>query len=197
MQYVPRYTTVEVMADKLRGRIPFGSSQHIGGKAADLDSVARILSQVEETLDLVLGQIYELPLARPHGILADIVESWAAGRLLGESFQTMPGEASDPSNSSMNFVTHAGYLMLALTAGHNIAIPIPGMPPQQNIPGISTPQPIFLEGETPRRAPPDTVNRNVTVLGIRKSLQNPLPGIDFGDTGRRDRALGSRRLEEW
>lgn len=203
--YEPVYTNIGNIARKLKGRLHFGTSPHIGGQVVDPDLVAQILKQKEGYVNAILGQIYELQpkhgdatklgLQNDHPIVTEIVECLVIADLLSVHFQGMapPGEGTDIGSAMVNNRKQAEGLLMMLTAGHNINIY--GMMPPQNAPGMVTPQPVVLPGETFKTRQPDTLTRNITAIGGRKYTIENL-GIDWGDgIGQQRRALGAEQPE--
>ena len=160
---MPRFTTYEKIALKLRGRLHVGSAPHVGGTSVSEDDIDIIANQQETYLERVLGMIYEIPLVGADPLIGLIAEDLICSQLMTISFQAggFPSESSDVSNLAVNYRKNAEALLMMLTAGYNIAIP--GMPPVQQAPGAITPQPVILQGEVLRTDLPDTISRNVTL----------------------------------
>jgi hypothetical protein len=181
-----KYTTIEIIAKKLEGRLRFNLESStspvnaIGSKVVDRQLVEEIIApEVEEYVDMVIGQVYQLPLINEHFVIRDIATSLILDRITQIHFQGQPGqEAVDISLFAANNKNHALSLLQAITAGHNIYFG--NTPPSQTIPGAITPQPIVLVGEKARTTGlPDTITRNQTVIGGRKLTPATL-GIDWG-----------------
>lgn len=189
--YQPKYTTLEQIQLLTKGLFNLGMSQTLGGQSSDPDKVLLIIKQKESFVDAVLAQIYELPLQNDQPIVTEIVEDLVIRQLTGRiPAQSMPGSGQTPFTAG-----NAEFLLQLLTVGHNIAIP--GVPQMPSIPGASTPQPIVLLGERMRTNPPDTLTREVTMLGDRKFTVGKLykdTGIDFeGGIKPSDRSMGGER----
>ena len=180
-----KYTNVDRIQDLLKGQLHFGQSPHIGGQTIDMELAKRTIQQVEALTDAILGMIYELPLLHEQPMVSEIVEDWIVRRLGSQ----VPMQGTDISQQPQYIAGRAEYLLMLLTAGHNIAIP--GVPPVMSAPGAVTPQPIRLPGEILKAVPPDTITRNVTVVGKSTSLERDRQWADFGPTGQGRRAMGA------
>lgn len=141
-----------------------------------------IADEKENYLDLILKLIYILPLQNEHLILADIVEGLVISDLLTTYYHGFaslsPG--ADVSAMSVQQKNHSYYLIGLLTCGRNIYLPnLPQVP--QNLPGVPSPSPVILEGETLLVDIPNIVKRVDVLHGKRESnsSRNDL-GIDFG-----------------
>lgn len=200
---MPRFTTYDNLKLKLRGRLHIGTSPHVGGTVISEDDIEIIANQQETYLERVLGMIYEIPLAGTDPIIQMIAEDLICSQLMTISFQQtgFPSESSDVSNLAVNYRKNAESLLLMLTAGYNISIP--GMPPVQQSPGVITPQPVILQGETLRTDLPDTISRNTTVLSrIETADGSSDPYGFFGlsevfNPQRPGRARGVSPLSDW
>lgn len=181
-----KYTTEEQIARKLRGRLNIqnqpsvdtslqvilGYGQSVSGQTVDNALITQLADQREAYIDLILGQVYEMPLLLIDpvtvAIMADISESLIISELLKVHFQgTSPIiPSADVSGATQDTRKHAEYLLTALTVGHNIYIPVSPMG-QNNDPGRTQMQPLVLPGEKLRVRPPDTITRNMTLRQVK------------------------------
>ncbi|HEY9657674.1 MAG TPA: hypothetical protein V6C65_04355 [Allocoleopsis sp.] len=195
------YTTVEAIARRLQGRLTLNGTPAMGGQTVDPELVEQCGVQAEDYMNLVLGQIYVLPLQKTHAILADVAESLTISKLMEVHFQgtSYPAPGADVAGAAGDLRRHAEMILQALTVGHGIYIPV--MPSgQPTMPNMPQPQPLVLPGETLKADQPDTITRNVTVVGQR-NLQGIATRIrwggleDFQSPGTRDgRAIGSENI---
>lgn len=160
----PRFTTYDRIMRKLKGRLFLDSSPHIGGTVVTTAEIDDIALEQEGYIEGVLGMIYQVPLVGTDPLIGRMSTNLIAAELMATNFQgsNYPNESSDVSNLAVNYRKDAESIMVMLTAGHNISVP--GMPPPQQSYFI-TPQPVVLQGETVRTESPDTISRNVTILG--------------------------------
>jgi hypothetical protein len=176
--YIPKYATEHGIQRKLRGRlnirlddaVPSLYEVSVPSMHIDKDLFYEVIEEQEYLLDLILNQIYELPLSNRHPILKEIVEGLVISELIKIHFQgqSTPSIGADLSGINLETKTHAYNLIQMITAGHNIYIP--GVPPVQNMPGVAIPQPLRLPGETPRTVgDEDTITRLYTYIGRRSS----------------------------
>lgn len=183
-----KYTTEERIARKLRGRLNIqntpevntnlqvilGYGQSVSGQTVDNALIEQLAEEREAYIDLILGQIYELPLKLENSItiaiMADISESLIISELLKVHFQgTSPIiPSADVSGATQDTRKHAEYLLTALTAGHNLYIPV-SPPAQNNNPGLTQMQPLVLPGEKIKIRQPDTVTRNMTIRQVKNT----------------------------
>ncbi len=193
MSYSAIYCTKAGIARKLRGRLniqideytPALYEKSLPSQVVDNELLDSIIEQTEEFLNLILEQIYELPLNNSHTIIRNIVESLVCSELLRVHFQGqgISQLAGDLSGTGTDTKQYAYGLLQMLTAGMNIHIP--GMPPIQGVSGMVQPQPIFLKGETRKldQHVSDTISRVYTYIqSSNKTLANKKPevtDIDF------------------
>lgn len=158
MPYNPIYVTKEAIAEKLRYRLPVRPSsiadpiyqQNPTSIPVSDALVDIIIEQKENLVNLILQQIYELPLSNQHPIITDIVESLVIAELLRIHFQGqgISQLSGDLAGTGSDLKLYAYGLLQMLTAGMNIYIP--GQPPIPDIPGSNKPQPIVLVNEVRR-----------------------------------------------
>ena len=180
-----QYTTVDDIARRLRGRLnisetvptdaniteALGYGNVVAGNTVDNDLITQIAEEKEAYIDLILGQIYVMPLKLTStvtfNILRDISESLTISSLIQIHFEgTNPIlQASDISQASMDLRRHGEYLLQMLSAGHNIWIPT--NPPLDQGTQQGQRQPLRLPGEVllPMGGLPDTITRNYSVSG--------------------------------
>lgn len=188
MTYIPIYCDKVGISKKLRGRLnlkpsPLQNSpyaQSVPSQEVDDELVDQVIEQKENFLNLILNQIYELPLVNKHPIITDIIESLVISELIrihyqGNGYNT----GNDVSGAGTDLRQYAYSMIQALTAGHNIYIP--GQPPVQAIPGQTLPQPLKLIGETNKRDYDDTLTRQRTSVSSSKNISTiyQLRDIDF------------------
>lgn len=183
------YTTTDAIARRLRGRLriptatlnPMQPPANITQQTVDLDLIEDIASQVEDKIDMILGQIYEMPLANKHPILAGIVERLVIADIMLTHFQSsFSPELGGDSNFGGVMYKKAQEDLAMLVAGHNIALA--GVPTPPTAPGVMTPQPIILPNEKLRALAPDTITRNYTIIGGSRFQANESVKSDWGIT---------------
>lgn len=208
-----QYTTVENIARRLRGRleienqppvaIALGQSVNygstIGGQVVDPYLLEQIGFQKEAYINLILSQIYALPLSLTHPItkqiMAEITECLVISAVLKVHYQgSLAGTGSDAQGLGVDLDRQAYMLLASLTIGHNIYIPMVTNPPmQQTYPGTMPPQPLVLPGEQLLyKDQPDTIHRVYNVIGYRKDYV--LDTVDWWGPNSTDRYYTNGRL---
>lgn len=179
MTYQPIYCTKESIGKKLRGRLNIKPNsytnapyvQQVPSKEVDDELVDEIIEEKENFLNLILFQLYEMPLNNQHPILKDIIESLVLSELIRIHFSGsgMTQLAGDISGSGVDTKQHAYAMLQMLTLGANIWIP--GQPPAQQIPGATQPQPIRLPGEITRQnyQDRDLITNQATYINRREN----------------------------
>ncbi len=178
-----KYTTVDDIARRLRGRLnisetlptdanittALGYGNVVAGNTVDPELITQIAEQKESYIDLILSQIYVMPLQLSNeitiNIIKDISESLTISSIIQVHFEgTSPVlQASDISQASMDLRRHGEYLLQAIAASHNIWIPTNPPAEQGTVQGQR--QPLRLPGERllGTESLPDTVTRNYSV----------------------------------
>ena len=191
-----RYTNYEKLARKLRGRLHLGEEviedseinspinalyaykPAASDTAVDLRLIDDIAEQQEDFIDLVLSQLYQVPLqltsSVTRSIIGSIAENFILAAILAVSFQGTSTiiQASDASGSSMDFKREAEFKLMMLTAGENIWFPSSIQTPQ-TMQGVPTQQALVLPGEIrlSQSQRPDLISRNYT-MNIKRGI-NP------------------------
>jgi len=193
MTYTPIYCNKESIGRKLKARLNIKPSQYQSAPYSSLPSnevddvlVDEVIEQQEEFLNLILNQIYELPLINNHSILTTIVDDLVIAELLRIHFigTGMAQLGGDVAGTSTDTKLHAYSLLAMLTTGHNIYIP--GMPLVATNVGVAQPQPIRLTGEVNRSSYDDTITRLEVYVTTRPKLA-ALRNVEFiNETGKGD-----------
>jgi len=166
------YTTLDNISRKLVGRLnlvkPDLSTLYPTDnptQSVDPDLVESLVSEQEYYLDLVLGQIYNLPLANKHPILTTIIDSLVISELMLVHFLGVTaGLGADTSGYGLSHQNKANTLLNQLTAGFNIVIP--GMfPVPPSYPGVTAQRRLELPNEVLlTKAPPKILVNNITIM---------------------------------
>lgn len=164
-----KYTDVNRITQKLNTRLKLASDvlfpTNTLQQEVSPELVLIVAEEKENYLDLILGQIYELPLLNNHPVLADIIEGFVIADLITVYFQSA-GAMSQDTGIGQNMKIHATNLISMLVAGHNLSIP--GLPPSLNYPGMLPPKRIDLPGEVLRTVAPNRVIKQGQIF-INKS----------------------------
>lgn len=209
-----KYTTTEKIARRLRGRLNIedspavstvigsrlGYGDAIGGQLVDPQLLEQMGEQKEAYIDLILNQIYEVPLSLSHpitqNIMSEITECLVVSAVMKVHFQGSLNMTTggDVQGLGIDLDRQAYMLLGTLTVGHNIYLPVSMPPLPQTYPGTMPPQPLVLPGENLRTIDqPDTVHRVYTFITHRKlDVLNEVDWTWYGD--RQGRALGSEPL---
>jgi hypothetical protein len=178
-----KYTTLEQLAQKLRGRLSILSNSvpntpyPINNPTTPVDPllIEDVAREKEAYVDIILSNLYVLPLRNNHIIITEIVEALIVSDLV--SFSYWDNTTSMPTDVTMGLKTHANNLLSMLTAGLNFQIP--GLITSVVSPGMMVPKRIELPGEIPvSQAQTRVLINNDTV--VRKSLRSYEPN-DFTD----------------
>lgn len=175
-----KYTTFEKLERKLRGRLkiveisenPLYPSTSLQ-QEVDPDLVEDVIEEQENLLDLILEQIYILPLKNNHPILTDIVNNLVMAEIIKVHFQGqgLANIGSDLSGLARDTKMEAYNKLAMLTVGYQVFIPNQQIivKPQ----GMTEYRKIVLQGESLRIAPPEKVPiNNETVLIDRSIIYN-------------------------
>lgn len=175
-----KYTTFEKLERKLRGRLkiveiqdnPLYPSTSLQ-QEVDPDLVEDVIEEQENLLDLILEQIYILPLKNNHPILTDIVNNLVMAEILKVHFQGqgLANIGSDLSGLARDTKMEAYNKLAMLTVGYQVFIPNQQMivKPQ----GMTEYRKIVLQGESLRINPPEKIPiNNETILIDRASVYN-------------------------
>lgn len=156
--YEPIYCTKLDIARKLKGKLNIKADQYtpalyeqsLPSQPVDDELLDQVIEEKEEFLNLILAQLYELPLNNKHSIIKEIVVCLVCSELMRIHFQGsgIAQLSGDLGGAGTDWKYHAYSLLSSLTAGLNISIP--GQPPIQTIPGAFIPQPLKLPGEVRR-----------------------------------------------
>lgn len=175
-----KYTTVEAVSRKLIGRLQLGASSsentptfsaNPSSQSVNSQLIEDVINQKEYMLDLVLQQMYRLPLGNKHPILAEIVENLVLQELLLISYVGQGASLSADTVAYGAGLEKGAYTLLQmLTAGKNVYIP--NMPPVSNSPGFITPQAIVLPGEILVERNPQILSKVYTVINENKKLRS-------------------------
>ncbi len=171
-----RYTTFEKLERKLRGRLKIVEIQdnplyptNTLQQEVDPELVEDIIEEQENLLDLILDQIYVLPLNNEHPILTDIINNLAIAELMKVHFQGqgLANIGHDLSGLGKDTKMEAYDKLAMLTVGYQVFLPS-----QQMIiksPGLTEYRKIVLRGEVLRITPPEKVpiNNETVVLNTK------------------------------
>lgn len=172
-----KYTTFEKLERKLRGRLkiveiqdnPLYPSTSLQ-QEVDPDLVEDVIEEQENFLDLILEQIYILPLKNNHPILTDIINNLVMAEILKVHFQGqgLANVGSDLSGLARDTKMEAYNKLAMLTVGYQVFIPNQQIiiKPQ----GMTEYRKIVLQGESLRIAPPEKVPINNETILIDRSI---------------------------
>jgi hypothetical protein len=182
------YTSFQKLEKKLKGRLKVFETPEIQlypdtslQQEVDPDLVIEIVEEQENFVNLILSQIYLLPLQNQHPILSDIVTDLAIAELLqvhylGPGFGNV--NSSDISGATNNSKQDAYLKLYMLTAGMNIYIP--GVNLQPYIPSFPPPRRLILPNEILISSPAtSTPVRNQTIIIKAKEVFPTSSNLDF------------------
>lgn len=176
-----KYIDADSLTRRLRGRLNLVEDEsapvygdQLPQQKVDIELVYSIAEEKENFIDLILAQIYVMPLINKHPIIKDIAESLALSELIRIHFQGA-GFASlgiDLSGAGQDTRNHANVLLGMLTAGYNIFIPSVPTPTQQS--GAPHSRRIVLPGEKLRTQVPEPimVNSEFIVLNTKRDYSS-------------------------
>lgn len=148
-----KYVSITSIARKLKGRLKLsGNDEFYPVELVEEELIDDVVEEREDYVDLILGQIYELPLSQPQPTVKNIVENLVMSDLLEYSNVNGAG-GQDLSSLSFSLRKKAYDVLFQLTAGTNIVIP--GADMTGYIPGLTTRR-LKLDGETTKSQLPET-----------------------------------------
>lgn len=181
INYEPKYTDFEAVKLKLEGRLlvvdentfsppPFPSNSL--KQEISVDLVRLIMREQENFLDLILCQIYQLPLKNEHGIITDIATNLVMAEILTVYNQSseLALVAKDASNAVGSYKNSAYEKLEMLTFGWQVKIP--GKPLTLKSPGMQEFKKITLKGESVDCTPAEQipVNNETFVQPMNQTL---------------------------
>jgi hypothetical protein len=140
------------------------------------------IEEQEELLDLILIQIYKLPLINEHLILGKIVDNYTIVAVLAYSFQGVGLSAllgGDVGNYSSTLQTEANYLLACLTAGRNLTMPMPVAAIGNRFMAGLAPKTLVLPGEVLQDSVPTIISSTHTLMGTRNYTTPEELGVSF------------------
>jgi hypothetical protein len=191
---LPRYTSYDKLAKKLRGRLNLGTglpenseinntlnslvayNPSASSQTVDLELINDIAAQEESFIDLILSQLYILPFRFTSEVTVNIIgsisESFILSSLLSIHFQgTSPGIiASDLSQATTDWRRAGDMRLQMLIAGENIYYPSSQQVPPQNV-NVPQQSAMVLPGEIRLGAGsrPDLLSRNYSFVSKRNT----------------------------
>lgn len=161
-----KYTTYDSITRKLRGRLKIAENSEIPifnidspGQLVDNTTIELVVEENEAFIDLIIGEIYNLPLSLSNTttqhIMRDITDNLSMEELMQIHYQGSGGFAGlsgDISQFGNGMRTKGLQTLYALTVGLNIYIP--GLPPIAEFPGSRVPRRIQLPGESEKTIEP-------------------------------------------
>lgn len=195
-----KYADKNAIAKLLNGRLKIGdqpiATLPMSGQIVDPELIEIAGDEEESFIDLVLGQIYELPLqlsspiVRSH--LRNVADNLIIGRIMEVHFQgsQIANLGQDATGLGPTYRKRGLDLLQTLVIGHNVFIPGQA-PTNSSVPG-AVPQPVVLTGEKLLTKQPDTITRSYTFIGKRDTTADSM-GINFcgNRPGHCSRASGS------
>jgi hypothetical protein len=194
---LPRYTSYDKLAKKLRGRLNLGTglpenseinntlnslvayNPSASSQTVDLELINDLAAQEESLIDLVLSQLYILPFKFTSEVTVNIIgsisESFILSSLLSVHFQGQAQGiiASDVSQAAVDWRRAGDMRLQMLIAGENIFYPTSIQVPPQNV-NVPQQSAMVLPGEIRLGAGsrPDLLSRNFTYTGRRNQNSN-------------------------
>ena len=145
-----KYVNSNSLARKLKGRLKLvNTDEFYPVELVEEELIDDVVEEKENYVELILGQIYELPLSSAQPTVKNIVENLVMSDLLEYNASSTGTELRD---LSVTFRKKALDLLFQLTAGSHIVIP--GADMSGYIPGST--RRLVLEGETLKTQLPET-----------------------------------------
>lgn len=172
------YTTLNNLTRKLKGRLKIVSVDNSPlfpvdnpGQIVDNETIYTIVEEKEEFINLILDQIYILPLVNSHKIIQNITDNLVISDLLAIHYQGggFGGLSPDLSGQGNALKIEALNMLGMLTVGLNIYIP--GIQLPQSYPGTPQVRRIELPGETLRSISPQRILINSDVIVERSDRE--------------------------
>lgn len=195
MEFKLKFTSLDKLARKLRGRLKLGENypsessinNGLGNLLAytpaaseqvvDILLIEDIASNTDSYIELLLSQVYRMPLRLSSDITVNILGSISEGlilsHLIATHFTGTPGIiASDTSQASMDFRRGSEFLLSQILAGSGVFFPQTLQSPnsQVNVPEM---QALLLPGEIRlgQSERPDLISRNYSFTGKRNTKE--------------------------
>lgn len=155
MSYTARYADRDAIARKLKGRLKVDivDTEFFPVETVDEDLIDDILEEKENFVDLILGNIYTLPLSKPQPIIRTLVENLVMADLLQFNYVNTVSNSQDLSNLAGVLQQKADEILDRLTIGTRIN-PLPNGE-------IDISRSLKLSGETlVKELPPTSIVNN-------------------------------------
>jgi hypothetical protein len=122
MTYIARYADRDAIARKLKGRLKVDivDTEFFPVETVDEDLIDDILEEKENYVDLILGNIYTLPLTHPQPIIRTLVENLVMADLLQFNYVNTVSNSQDLSNLAGVLQQKAEEILDRLTIGTRI-----------------------------------------------------------------------------
>ena len=184
-----KYITFEKLALKLEGRLkiveiqdsPMFPDQSLFQEVKP-EVVELIAEEQESYMDLILGQIYQLPFQLEHPILSSISADLIIAQLLMVHFQGsgLANIGHDLSNLGKSTQADALDKLQMLTIGYQVYLPNQQL--VTKYPGGQEYRRIVLEGEKLRDVVPSQIPVNNETIVIKTGLSYNAKANPFGDS---------------
>lgn len=159
MSYIPRYADRDAIARKLKGRLKVDiiDTEFFPIETVDEDLIDDILEEKENYVDLILSNIYTLPLSQEQPIIRTLVENLVMADLLQFNYVNTLANSQDLSNLAGVLLQKAEEILDRLTIGTRIN-PLPNG-------DIDNSRSLRLHGETLIKELPTTslINNDIIV----------------------------------
>lgn len=145
---MPNYVNKEIIAIKLNGRLNIDNSGTAFFPAEPVEDtlIDSVIEEKESYVDLILGQLYNLPFSNPQPVVNSMVENLVMADLLEYNYISTTTSATDLNNLAFSLKRKAFNVLLQLTVGTNVVIP--EAEGYLSYVGLPSPRRLVLAGET-------------------------------------------------
>ena len=147
---VAKYVNINSISRKLKGRLKLNNTDEFYPvELVEEDLINDVVEETETYVDLILSQLYELPLKGAQPVIKNVVEYLVMAELLDYNTSSTGSELRELSST---FRKKALDILFQLTVGTNVVIP--GADMSGYIPGSS--RRLKLDGESLKTDLPET-----------------------------------------
>ena len=181
MTYIFKYTSLDAIARRLRGRLNVNITSNTGqlvnaaSGTVDGELISQVGEQIETKLELALGQIYETPVPQTASTSLQILGAIAEKLIVSEIALThFKMQVSPETGADMGFGNALRKQAFddaeSIFGGHGIYVPGIMNRPANNPSVTEVKQPIVLPGLKllPSNLQPDTYSRNYSCVQARE-----------------------------
>lgn len=169
---MPTYANIDRINRKLNGRLKIEADEFYPMEEVDENLINDAIEEREAFVDLILSQVYEMPLRNTHLVVQNIVENLVMADLIDYNYISSPSTGNSLEAFSTQCKQKAFNVLYQLINGTGIVIP--GADGGGYYSMMQNKTRLELKGEIPNSAPPSlqTVNNYTYVGNITNEQSN-------------------------